>query len=569
MSNKWLATLLFENLSYQEPPGLSNLTFGKPFANGIRIAEIEYLISSRVSKYYGDLVNFRFYNNLKELDIGAYTGTDILTWKKGYLYKFNYVDRTFKVYDDHGTLIRNFSNVNSFADMKIDFTIHKTHQFEIYLESEGGKAKLPFLIPAKFKMADFDFEIMNLPQGVGELFPKKFINPYKLRYMVDSFNVYAWAEYLERKEVTPDNPLKPNDIVYNYNPFGFKSPTTATNHYQFPQKPLPHNWFYVDYDIYREAIFYKKVVKPKVGYGVVFIRHDYVLTSGGGINGNSLLTQDGNSWVLNSKEEPTKNYTARIELNGKDVNILISAPNNYSYANINIDTSKNIEFYEPIQKQMDGKKEYVHIIVQDGLAEIQIDNMYIGIRYSFTEKPIDPNLPPDKKKEEEKRRGEEKKKEKPPIIINNEEHIYKCGFNDPNPLKVKVESRNLIRYYTQGAKYKKGEVIAYKDNYYLAIEDFEEDILATSKVQKICQLVIPTPISHKAQPIYWDWTLPEWAHGLYPKLNKVVRDGELQNNRPIYEPWLIWDGFIFVSRFTTDNYDKYPIDILDLSPNWA
>ena len=58
------------------------------------------------------------------------------------------------------------------------------------------------------------------------------------------------------------------------------------------------------------------------------------------------------------------------------------------------------------------------------------------------------------------------------------------------------------------------------------------------------------------------------SHCMYPRLNITIRQGENHNNRPVYEPWLIWGvfKFLFLHREEADD-DGYEIDVFDLSPN--
>ena len=58
------------------------------------------------------------------------------------------------------------------------------------------------------------------------------------------------------------------------------------------------------------------------------------------------------------------------------------------------------------------------------------------------------------------------------------------------------------------------------------------------------------------------------AFGLYPNLMPIDRGGETQNNRPVYEPWLIvMEKFLF-PYITDDTEDDFAIPIFDLSPDF-
>lgn len=62
--------------------------------------------------------------------------------------------------------------------------------------------------------------------------------------------------------------------------------------------------------------------------------------------------------------------------------------------------------------------------------------------------------------------------------------------------------------------------------------------------------------------------LPCWSLSLYPALNIVIRLYEVFNNRPVYEPWLIYGLKFIWSFYTEDPIEDFPIDVLDLSPSW-
>ena len=56
---------------------------------------------------------------------------------------------------------------------------------------------------------------------------------------------------------------------------------------------------------------------------------------------------------------------------------------------------------------------------------------------------------------------------------------------------------------------------------------------------------------------------------LFPKYQKIVRPGESNNNRPVYEPWLIWGVLKFLWLHRSEEEDDYGIPVFDLSPNWS
>lgn len=90
--------------------------------------------------YYGDEINLRFWATLK-LEFGSPDGDPFFTLQNGYLYRYNAKLHIFDIYDDNGNNIYHRENIQSVADLHIDFTIHKSHQFEIYWD-DGGKRKM-------------------------------------------------------------------------------------------------------------------------------------------------------------------------------------------------------------------------------------------------------------------------------------------------------------------------------------------------------------------------------------------------------------------------------------------
>jgi len=75
---------------------------------------------------------------------------------------------------------------------------------------------------------------------------------------------------------------------------------------------------------------------------------------------------------------------------------------------------------------------------------------------------------------------------------------------------------------------------------------------------------------YRAQALKWSFLLPMMSRCIYPELFGVERFGETHNNRPVYEPWLIWGVFKFLFLHRDDADDGTPpIDVFDLSPNWS
>ena len=88
---------------------------------------------------------------------------------------------------------------------------------------------------------------------------------------------------------------------------------------------------------------------------------------------------------------------------------------------------------------------------------------------------------------------------------------------------------------------------------------------------------IKRQVTFKAQMLHYSMLLAILSLTMFPMLEPILRSGEEQNNRPIYEPWLIWGVFKFLGNheyggpyYPWDDPDTPNIDVLDgISPNWS
>ena len=64
--------------------------------------------------------------------------------------------------------------------------------------------------------------------------------------------------------------------------------------------------------------------------------------------------------------------------------------------------------------------------------------------------------------------------------------------------------------------------------------------------------------------------LPLFSLSLFPALLPIDKEDETRNNRPVYEPFMIWGYFEFIrNKAVFDKIDRYAVDVFDLSPNWG
>ena len=64
--------------------------------------------------------------------------------------------------------------------------------------------------------------------------------------------------------------------------------------------------------------------------------------------------------------------------------------------------------------------------------------------------------------------------------------------------------------------------------------------------------------------------LPLFSLSLFPAFLPIDKEDETRNNRPVYEPFMIWGYFEFIrNKAVFDKIDRYAVDVFDLSPNWG
>lgn len=129
-----------------------SLGFALPFANSIYIMSSEHMALDGLGLFYGDEMTFQFWSML-HMPIGTKTDTNkIWTLQTGYKYIFYFTQSKFRIYNAQGTLVHSNNNIKTIADLHIDFTIHKSHQFVISLDADDDRARFIFPIKAVKKV---------------------------------------------------------------------------------------------------------------------------------------------------------------------------------------------------------------------------------------------------------------------------------------------------------------------------------------------------------------------------------------------------------------------------------
>nr|DAS77850.1 MAG TPA: hypothetical protein [Caudoviricetes sp.] len=566
MSKK--SIIIMKNLQKSTPKNLANLDTSRPFANGIRLMDVQYLISSRVSVYYGDLVDHRFWDRL-DIMVGAYTdGLNILTRQDGFLYKYNYPDKTFKVFDNNNVLVLRRNNIQSLADMKIDFTIFNSHQFEIYLTPEDGSKIYPFLIPAKMKPKKFDMFVYTDLRGVCNIYElgkyEVLPNNFAQKYLAYFPNRYTFMYDPKKPEIVPP-PIVEVEKVYTY--YQYRTAFHTSFLYKINlASSNPNQWKYCVYDFYVDGDFQKNKKKSDIG-AYIYIENNNI-ASGGAITKNTAINNVG----VNNYEFYDKNNLEPKKEDSFDYNEIIygvKIKNGTRIVYINGKTDDHLLEY----KTLDDVKSRGKKIVNKEHTEVYQFARTSGTmtNYSFKIVIEDGKI---------KIYGDDGKKHKSTIIISeknepiikeDEKVTFLCGFGEEDP-SAEIKSEKEIIDPVVDMKLFKGNLIRYNNIYLRVTKDiiFKSVESQTDAFEKICKLTIKIPRDAFARPLSLPkFDLPETGNGLYPMLNPIKRRGETQNNRPIYEPWLIYGFFNNVSRISHDDLDKYDLWLLDLSPNYG
>lgn len=188
MPNTIKATILGFSSLY---PKAQALSFNVPFDNTIRILGWDDILT-KDKIYYGDEIDLNFWK-LLQLPFGESSSSDIpLTLQENYLYKYYHNKKIFDVYDNNGVRILHKTNIESIADLNIDFSIHKSHQFWIIVGgvSDGHVFMFPAIMRKDRLKMDletcFDTGVQNiyLPDRVRPYLPDDIDNPsWAIKYL--------------------------------------------------------------------------------------------------------------------------------------------------------------------------------------------------------------------------------------------------------------------------------------------------------------------------------------------------------------------------------------------------
>lgn len=232
-------------------PNIIALDFDVPFDKTIRIIDWNY-IQGEERTYYGDEIDLRFWRMLKMPFGSSNDPENPLTLQEGYIYKYYFKTKVFDVYDDTGTKIIHKTNVRTIAQMNIDFTIHKSHQFWIVapLSLDGFYFMFPVFLKEDKK--HIDIETVS-DRGVNNEYLPDRVRPYgKNDEDNPSWNIKYLANYYDKYLYLIQGFL---DVSSSWN---LRKDLSAVYLYDIDYKDLrPSNYFY-------NKVFYEFSAKKKL-----------------------------------------------------------------------------------------------------------------------------------------------------------------------------------------------------------------------------------------------------------------------------------------------------------------
>lgn len=215
MSNVLELSRILDISGYYSSGNISDASL--PYFNGIVVLDADALASG-LRIYYGDEIDLRFWSFLK-LNMGSdYVPTTIYTLQEGYKYIYEPVKTKFTIYDKNGTVVFVNNNIHAITDFSIDFTIHKSHQFEIHYASDGKTfyriaTWRKYLHEATPK--DFNCGVQNItiPDRVRPYLPDDVDNPSWFIKHLSNLDYYGFFgnNLFDEPDGKPDYPWNPSN----------------------------------------------------------------------------------------------------------------------------------------------------------------------------------------------------------------------------------------------------------------------------------------------------------------------------------------------------------------------
>lgn len=131
----------------------NSIEFQEPYFNNIFSIPTEYIGDMVTSPMFGDEMDLKLWKWLKLRFGSVASSTPLYTLQAGYRYIYNHVRHTFSIFDGSGVRVFYVEDVDDIADFHVDFTVIKSHQFEVVFNTAEFKL---FFIPAYYRMSPYD-----------------------------------------------------------------------------------------------------------------------------------------------------------------------------------------------------------------------------------------------------------------------------------------------------------------------------------------------------------------------------------------------------------------------------
>ena len=160
----------------------ASIAFSAPYANGIRAISPEQLTLPLMPPYYGDKLNLLFWDLLGVPFGVVVQPANPLTIQEGYKYVYNYIKHTFTVFNEYSERILYKTDIETLADLNIDFTIMNSHQFLVIADPDDlGGSRFIFAPTMKEHILGAIYEELGSLNNIySTIFSKSFMNSLRV-----------------------------------------------------------------------------------------------------------------------------------------------------------------------------------------------------------------------------------------------------------------------------------------------------------------------------------------------------------------------------------------------------
>lgn len=469
----------------------------------------------------------------------------IYSLHEGWKYKYYYNQKKFTVLDENSSIVYEKNDVVAINQFPIDFSVHKSHQFEIIINDASSFST--FYIPTG---------LVKKIYGDSPTVNNGYIPVINNCYLPN----YFMSERDEELIINPPLVVIIGDSITAGYPYTDNKPGE-----------MPNDWASWT-ATFRELSGYR-VINQAIGgtkSGDTWARFSADVLS---LNPDYCIVEHGNDcfYGLDNFNTTTAVYYKNIADACEENNIKLIFVQPIARVNmIDYDTVENLYKHKEYMFKM---HEYEKSLGCPSFIEYydQLDEREGFVNQSLLADGVHPTL------EGYKIVG---KRLTPQIMAyiegENKSNIYKARYVN----RLAISSDSYMKY-TINPQY---DLVKYPSTIGgtqgCVGVNFANKAIPTSQVYEdnfIPSHVIKTPVTFKAQMLQCRWILAIMGLTMFPMLEPILRPDEEQNNRPVYEPWLIWGVMKFLGNhefggpyYPWDDEDAPNIDVMNgISPNWS